>query len=72
MSYLLFQRFFEKLKQIVGYLEKFLSSYLCGYRKNVNKQQTLLGLIENWKKVLGNKGFGRDILMKSISLMQSI
>ena len=41
-------------KQIVGYMENFLSSYLCGYRKNFNIQQVLLALIENWKKVLDN------------------
>ena len=42
-------------KQIVGYMENFLSPYLCGYRKNFNTQQTLLALIENWKKSLITK-----------------
>ena len=34
-------------KQIVGYMENFLSPYLCGYRKKINTQQALLALIEN-------------------------
>ena len=47
-------------KQIVGYIENFLSPYFCGYRKNFNTQQAL---IENWKNVLNNKGFGGAVLM---------
>ena len=47
-------------KQIVGYRENFLSPYLCGYS---GSQQALLALIENWKKVLDNKGFGGAVLM---------
>ena len=50
-------------KQIVGYMKIFLSPYLCGYRKNFNTQQALLALIENWKKVLDNKGLGETALM---------
>ena len=57
-------KIFERLmqKQIVGYMENFLSPYLCGYRKNFNTQQALLALIENWKKVLDNKGFRRAVV----------
>ena len=47
------ERFMQK--QIVGYMENFLSPYLCGYRKNFNLKQTLLALIENWKKPLITK-----------------
>ena len=50
-------------KQIVGHMEKFLSPYLCGYRKVFNTQQALLALIENWEKVLDNKGFAGAVLM---------
>ena len=34
-------KIFERLmqKQIVGYKENLLSSYLCGYRKNFNTEQ---------------------------------
>ena len=49
-------KIFERLmqKQIVGYMDIFLSPYFCGYRKIFNTQQALLGLTENWKKVLDN------------------
>ena len=58
-------KIFERLmhKQIVGYMENFLSPYSCGYGKNFNAQQALLALIENWKKLLVNKGFGGAVLM---------
>ena len=58
-------KIFEKLmqKEIVGYMENLLSPYLCGYRKNFNTQQAVLALIENWKKVLDNEGFGGAVLM---------
>ena len=44
-------------------MENFLSPYLCGYRKSFNTQQALLPLIENWKKILDNKGFAGAVLM---------
>ena len=40
-----------------------MSSYLCGNVKNLNTQQALLALIENWKKALDNKGFEEALLM---------
>ena len=43
-------------------MEKFLTPYLCGYRKKINTQQVLLLLTENLKKVLDNKGFGGTVL----------
>ena len=57
----IFEKFIQK--QIVGYIENFLSPYLCGYRKNFNTQQALLALIENWRKVLDNKVFWGVVLM---------
>ena len=58
-------KIFEKLiqNQIVGYMKNVLSPYLCDYRKNFNTQQSLLALIENWEKVLDNKGFEGAVLM---------
>ena len=52
---------FEKLmpKQIKYYLSNYLSPFLCAYRNNFSSQQALLSLIENWKKVLDHKRFGR-------------
>ena len=56
---------FEQLmhKQLSLYIDQFLSPYMCGYRKDFSTQQTLLSLIEKWKNVLDNKGYGGAILM---------
>ena len=59
-------KLFERLmqKQMVTYMEKFLSPYLCGYRKGFNAQYALLAMIEKWKKCLdGEGGFAGAILM---------
>ena len=47
-------KLFERLmqQQITEYIEKFLSPYLCGYRKGFNTQYALLAMIEKWKKSL--------------------
>ena len=41
---------FEKLmqNQINVHIKRFLSSYLCGYRKGFNNQYALTFLIERW------------------------
>ena len=67
-------KIFEKLmqKQIVGYIENFLSPYLCGYRKSFSTLRGLLALIENWKKALDNKGFGEAVLMDSSKAFDTI
>ena len=57
----LFERIMQK--QIVAYIEKFLSPYLCGYRKGFNTQYALLAMIEKWKKCLDGNGFAGAILM---------
>ena len=58
-------KFFENLiqKQINGYINNFLSPYLCGYRKGFSTQLALLSLTEKWKKVLDNKGIRGAVLM---------
>ena len=50
-------------KQINGYINNFLSPYLCAYRKGFSTQLELLSLTEKWKKALNNEGFGRAVLM---------
>ena len=42
---------FEKImdQQTNSYIEKFLSKYLCGYRKNFNCETALVPMIEKWK-----------------------
>ena len=37
--------------------------YLCGCRKGFRTQYALLSLIERWKKILDEKGFGGAVLM---------
>ena len=67
-------KIFERLtqKQIVGYMENFLSPHLCGYGKNFNTQQALLAFIENWKKVLDSKGFGGAVFMDLSKVFDTI
>ena len=36
---------------------------MCGYRKGFSTQHALLPLLEKWKRVLDNKGYGRAILL---------
>ena len=58
-------KIFERIiqKQFSSHVDKFLSPYLCGYRKGFNTQYALLSLIEKWKKTLDNKGYTGAILM---------
>ena len=42
---------------------RFLSPYLCGYRKGFSTQQALISLLEKWKIVLDRKGYAGAILM---------
>ena len=59
-------KIYEKLmqRQINDYIANHLSPYLCGYRKGYNTQQALVSpLIEKWKKILDDKGFGGAVLM---------
>ena len=49
--------------QISQYINSFLTSYICGYRKGFTTQQALLSLIEKWKIVLDSKGYGGAVLM---------
>ena len=50
----LFERIMQN--QIFPYLNEFLSSSLCGYRKGYSTQYALLGFIEKWKKMLDDQG----------------
>ena len=44
-------------------MNEYLSRYLCGYRKGCNTQTALSSLIEKWKQIIDNKGYGSAILM---------
>ena len=58
-------KMFERImqKQMNGYIERFLSPFLCGYRKGYNRQYALLLMIEKWKKSLDIGGHAGGILM---------
>ena len=45
------------------FVEKYLSLYMCWYRKGFSTQQVLLSWIETSKKVLDRKGYGRAVLL---------
>ena len=50
-------------EQLISHFEFFLSPYICGYRKGFSTQQSLISLIEKWKRILDNKGYGGAVLM---------
>ena len=41
-----------------SYVDQFLSTFMCGYRKGFSTQQALLSLIERWKNTLDQNGYG--------------
>ena len=47
---------FERIiqKQLLTHIERFLSPYLCRYRKGYSTQQVLISLIEKWRKYNDN------------------
>ena len=49
--------------QISDCIGKFLSPFLCGYRKGFSTQYALLTLIERWKFCLDKQGFAGALLM---------
>ena len=56
---------FERImqKQIFSHVEKYLSSYLCGYRKGFPTQYALIELIKKWEKTIDNHGYCGAVLM---------
>ena len=54
-------KIFERImqKQIILFMEKHLSRYLCGYRKGYNAQYALVAMIEKWKKYLDLRENGK-------------
>ena len=57
----LFERIIQK--QLMSYVHKYLSPYLCGYRRGFSAQYALVSLIEKWKESLDKKGFAGAVLM---------
>ena len=58
-------KIFERImqEQMNDFVAKYLSPYLCGYRKGFNCQYALLTMIEKWKMSIDNSGFAGGILM---------
>ena len=50
-------------KQILEYIDKHLSSHLCGYRKGYSTQTALIPMLEKLKLSMDNKGFAGGVLM---------
>ena len=50
-------------KQMSLHVDRFLSPYLCGYRKGFSTQQALISLLGKWKIVSDRKGYAGAILM---------
>ena len=48
--------------EIIEFIDKFLSRYLFGFRKNHSAEQCLLVMLEMWKKILDKKGIAGMIL----------
>ena len=61
----LFSKIFEKViyDQLSQYLEKYLNSLLCGFRKAHSSQQALFKLLQAWQEELDKSGFVGTILM---------
>ena len=61
----LFSKIFEKViyDQLSQYLEKYLNSLLCGFRKTHSSQHALFKLLQGWQEELDKSGFVGTILM---------
>ena len=56
----MFERIIQKLST---HIDRFLSPYLCGYRKEFSTQFALISLFEKWRKYLDDKRFTGTVLM---------
>ena len=65
---------FERIiqEQISDYVGKFLSPFLCGYRKGFSTQYALLTLIERCKFCLDKQGFVGPLLMDLSKTLDTI
>ena len=67
-------KIFERImqKQVTGYKEKFLSPFLCDYRKGFSTQYALLSLTERWRLWLYKQGFAGALLMDLLKAFDTI
>ena len=61
----LFSKIFEKViyEQLIQYLDKYLNSLLCGFRKAHSSQHILFKRLQAWQEELDKSGFAGTILM---------
>ena len=50
-------------RQIISYIDNYLSPLLCGFRKGYSPQNALICLIAKWKKNIDNRGYAGAVLM---------
>ena len=60
------------LNQVTTNMNEYLSPYCNGCRKGFNTQTTLSSLIEKWKQIIDNKGYGAAILMDLSNAFETI
>ena len=49
--------------QISGYVETYLSPFLCDYRKGYSPQHALIAMLEKWRISLDKGGYGCGVIM---------
>ena len=61
----LLSKVFEKViyDQLSQYLDKYLNSLLCGFRKAHSSQHALFKLLQAWQEELDKSGFVGTIIM---------
>ena len=50
-------------KKMILHVDRFLTPYLCCYRKRFSTLQVLILMLEKWKAILDKKGYASAILM---------
>ena len=67
-------KLFEKImdKQANDFIEKFLSKYLCGYRKEFNCEIAMVAMIEKWKKAKDNGEYAAGVLLDLLKAFDTI
>ena len=70
----LFSKVFEKViyEQHSQYLDKYLNSLLCGFRKAHSSQHALFKLLQAWQEELDKSGFVGTILMDLSKAYESL
>ena len=70
----LFSKIFQKFiyDQLSEYLQKYLHSLLCGFRKAYSSQHAALKLLQAWKEELNKSAFVGTILMDLSKASESV